>query len=185
MPRGIGLMFETNWSIWSRAGEATSFTETAVAPAAAFGQPDGAGAGAGAGAPAPTFALGTLVAWVDPVESFAETATRIVLPASPAATLYVCPVAPEMSWHAPPFASHTRHWYLKETGPLPVHLPGSAVNVLPTDAVPFSVGSVVLVGPAAVAATCALGALVAVLEPCELLAITRARSVFPASPLRS
>ena len=56
-------------------------------------------------------------------------------------------------------------------GVAPVHVPLLAVSVLPTAAVPLIAGGTVLSGPAG-AVIFALGALVAVDEPSELLAIT-------------
>jgi hypothetical protein len=174
----IGRVLGTNWSICSRAGAATSLTETDCAPAASFGHPEGAGAGAGA----PILAVGTLVAELDPFESVAVTATRTVLPWSALLSWYVCAVAPEMSWQAPPFSSQMRHWYLNVLVPEPFHCPGSAESVLPAAALPLIVGGAVFAGPEA-AAILALGVLVAPLEPSELLAIKCTRSVLPGSAL--
>jgi uncharacterized RDD family membrane protein YckC len=76
------------------------------------------------------------------------------------------------------------HWYLKVTVPLPFHVPGFAVRVLPALVSPLIVGAAVLAGPAAFAAAIvAVGALVAELEPSALPAITVTRAVFPWSAL--
>ena len=66
-----------NLSICSRAGDPTSVTLTATAPAASFGQPVGAGAGV-----EPTLAVGALVSLPEPLPFVATTRTRIVLPTS-------------------------------------------------------------------------------------------------------
>src|SRR5256885_16108379 len=80
-----------NLSIWSRAGEPTSATLTATAPAASFGQPAGAGAGAGVDA---TRAVGALVSLPEPLALLATTRTRSVLPTSAARTWNVVAGAP-------------------------------------------------------------------------------------------
>jgi hypothetical protein len=106
--------FACIWSTCRRAGELTSVTATAEAPAASFGQPLPAGAGAGAGAgvaeAAAMTALGTDVAVSVPSAFRPVTWTRIALPWSFDLIEYSFPVAPVMSWQAPPFWSQMRHW---------------------------------------------------------------------------
>src|SRR5215208_2473596 len=46
----------------------------------------------------------------------------------------------------PPVRLQRRHWYAKVIGSVPVHFPGSAVNVEPTAGVPEIVGGSVFVG---------------------------------------
>jgi hypothetical protein len=93
-----------NLSIWSRAGEPTSATLTAAAPAASFGQPVGGGAGVAA-----TLVVGALVSLPEPLPFVATTRTRAVLPTSSLRTWYVVAVAPLTSWQALPFAPQISH----------------------------------------------------------------------------
>ena len=65
---------------------------------------------------------------------------------------------------------------------MPLQLPGSAVRVLPCCDAPVIVGAAVFVGGAAeAAATVAVAADVAELEPAEFEAVTATRSVEPTS----
>jgi hypothetical protein len=56
-----------------------------------------------------TTLVGAESAEVEPTLFVAVTRTRIVQPASPAATTWVAAVAPEMSLQLPPFVLHLRH----------------------------------------------------------------------------
>src|SRR5256885_10043455 len=95
-----------NLSIWSRAGEPTSATLTATAPAASFGQPAGAGAGAGVDA---TRAVGALVSLPEPLALLATTRTRSVLPTSDVRTWNVVAVATLSAVHRTPVAPPDNH----------------------------------------------------------------------------
>ena len=64
---------------------------------------------------------------------------------------------------------------------MPDQLPGSAVNVWPSRAVPAIVGGEVLLGATGAAWTTAVAADVAELDPAEFVATTRTRRVEPAS----
>src|SRR5438874_1450841 len=134
-----------NLSIWSRAGEPTSATLTATAPAASFGQPAGVGAGAGVDA---TRAVGALVSFPEPLALLATTRTRSVLPTSDVRTWNVVAVAPLTSWHASPLAPQTSHWYWNVIGCEPLHPPGAVVRVLPAETSPLIVGAEALEGAA-------------------------------------
>src|SRR5919202_7117872 len=68
-------------------------------------------------------------------------------------------------------------------GAVPLQLPGSAVSVCPSCAVPEIVGAAVLAGAAGAAVTTAVWAEPALLEPTELVAVTVTRSVEPTSML--
>src|SRR6516225_1147192 len=94
----------------------------------------------------PTTAVGTDVDEFDPSVFLAVTWTRSVLPASTDFRTYVLSVAPLIDEQLPPFSSHRRQSYVNEIGVAPFHLPGSAVSVWPTVAVPVIVGGDWLVG---------------------------------------
>jgi hypothetical protein len=64
---------------------------------------------------------------------------------SAAATVYPADVAPVIDAHAPPEASHRRHWYAYAVG-LFVHDPGDDVNTCPCPTNPDTVGSDVFTG---------------------------------------
>ena len=77
-------------------------------------------------------AVGTDVAVSEPSAFLPVTWTRIVLPWSAALAVYSLPVAPAMSWHAPPLLSQMRHWYVNVGVGVPVHVPLSAFSNSPT-----------------------------------------------------
>ena len=83
-------------------------------------------------------------------------------------------------------ALHRSHTYEKLVG-FPLQLPLPAVSVTVTRAVPVIVGSAVFFGAAVddAAATAAVCADSAVAEPSVLVAVTRARIVWPASAATS
>jgi len=108
VPRVITLGLACIWSICRRAGELTSATSAAVAPAASFVQPVPVGAGVAEPAAA-IVAVGTDVPTSVPSAFLPVTWIRSVLPWSDAFAVYSVPVAPAMSWHAPPLVSQTRH----------------------------------------------------------------------------
>jgi hypothetical protein len=58
-----------------------------------------------------TTAVARDVAVKDPSAFRAVTATRTRFPTLPAVSVYVLPVAPEMSTQLLPAVSHSRHWY--------------------------------------------------------------------------
>src|ERR671932_2048111 len=66
-------------------------------------------------------------------------------------------------------------------GAVPLQLPGSAVSVWPSCALPEMVGGDVFAGAVAAAVTTAVCAELALLEPTELVAVTVTRSVEPTS----
>src|SRR5438093_12433586 len=94
VPSVIVPGFDWIWSICSRAGELTSVTATADAPAASFGQPLPDGAGVGVAVAAAMMPVGTEVAVSVPSAFRPVTWTRIVLPWSAAFIVYSSPVAP-------------------------------------------------------------------------------------------
>ena len=83
-----------------------------------------------------------------------------------------------MSTQLLPKKSQRCHWYVMSSGPVPDHVPGSAVSTEPTSLVPEIDGGVVLAGGAG---STALGALVAVSVPAELVAVTTTTTVWPRS----
>ena len=90
-------------------------------------------------------AVAAEVASVEPAPLVAVTATRIVPPASGAASVYVLAPAPAMSEHALPAESQRRHWYAKLVGE-PLQVPVEAVSWLPAVVVPETAGGTVFAG---------------------------------------
>src|SRR4051794_23869194 len=88
-----------------------------------------------------------------------------------------------MTVQAAPAPVHCSHWYAYDVG-LPVHVPGFAVSVSPTTALPVIDGCTVLTGPP-LAATVDVWFEFAVELPSAFAAVTTARSVRPASALRT
>src|SRR5262245_6635445 len=137
---------ELNESISSRAGRDMSLTEMFPLPG---GHPV---EGVGVVVVVPvvvvvvpddfTAAVASLWALADPSRLLAITLTRIVLPSSPDRTVNVLPVAPPMLLQASPLAPQINHWYWKLIGLDPFQVPGSAVSLLPTAALPSIVGNV-------------------------------------------
>jgi hypothetical protein len=84
-----------------------------------------------------------------------------------------------MSTQPAPPESQRRHWYEYDSGWTPVQLPGDAVSVCPSCALPVIVGGDTFTGAAAV--TTAVAAELAVLAPALLLAVTATRTVDPRS----
>jgi hypothetical protein len=81
----------------------------------------------------------------------AVTRTRRREPTSPDATTYAVVEAPPMTAQsepsgAPPDAGQRTHWYANVG--LPVHVPGAAVRVCPSDGMPVIVGATVFEGTA-------------------------------------
>jgi len=98
------------------------------------------------GGAAATTPVGTDVDEFDPSLFFAVTWTRSVFPESTGFSVYVLSVAPLIDEQLPPFASQRRQSYVKLIGVAPLHLPGSAVKVSPTWALPEIVGGDWLTG---------------------------------------
>ena len=98
----------------------------------------------GAGAPETT-SLGCDVAAVAPAEFVAVTTTRMVEPISDACSRYEALVAPSMSAHVLPLASHSRQRYANDVG-ASVQEPLDAVSVWPCCAVPEIAGKTVFAG---------------------------------------
>src|SRR4051794_16940290 len=78
-----------------------------------------------------------------------------------------------------PPASQRRHWYVNAIGSVPVHVPGSAVSVSPSRAVPATDGAAV--GFGATGSTTPLMLDVAVAEPASFVAVTTTRNCDPTS----
>jgi len=76
---------------------------------------------------------------------------------------------------------HRRHWYAYGGGGDPVHVPGDAVSVEPSCAVPLIVGGDVFAGAPGTGATSAVCAEDAVDEPTPFDAVTTTRIVAPTS----
>jgi hypothetical protein len=123
--------------------------------------------------------VGADVAAAEPALLVAVTTTRNVDPASELTVVYVLPVSPGTSAHAPPVESHRRHWRANAIVGVPDQVPSLALSVWPTVSVPEMVGAPVFDGAAA--ATTAVGADVAESEPAPFVAVTVTRSVEPTS----
>ena len=87
-------------------------------------------------------------------------------------------MASSIAVHSPP-ASQRTHWYSTSMGAVPFQVPGSAVSVCPTWAVPATLGAVAVTGPRP--PTMAVSAESAATEPAAFLAVTVAFSVAPTS----
>src|SRR5689334_15212759 len=120
---------------------------------------------------------------VEPLAFLAVTATRSVPFTSASCTPYVLPVAPATGVHSAPKRSHCSHWYVTLVGEF-VHVPGSAVSVLPTIASPVIDGRVVAIGTP-VEGTTLVRAELAVDLPSALPAPTTARRRLPPSAART
>jgi hypothetical protein len=93
-------------------------------------------------------------------------------------SVYVAAVAPAMSVHDPPEASHCCHWRVNAGEP--VHVPSAAVSVEPTIVVPEIDGADVTPGADTVdtaAGTTAVAADVPEAAPAEFVALSTTRSV--------
>jgi len=90
-------------------------------------------------------------------------------------TVYVDPVAPAMSVHEPPEASHCCHWRVKAGEP--IHVPSAAVSVEPTVVVPEIDGGAVTVGAVAEVGTTAVAAEVPDAVPALFVAVSTTRIV--------
>jgi hypothetical protein len=140
------------------------------------------GAVTDAGAAATT-ADAALVADPEPPAFDAVTTTRSVLPTSADVNANEAVVAPAIEAHELPLVSQRLHWYAYDVG-LFDHEPFDADSVWPCCAVPLIVGRDVFTGAAMVGVepeTTADAALVAVLDPPALVAVTTVRSVLPTS----
>jgi hypothetical protein len=116
-----------------------------------------------------------------PVASVAVTLTRRVLPASAVTRVYVLCVADVMSVHAAPDASHRDQRYAKVI-PLPVHVPGFAVNASPTTVEPEIVGGTVFGGPTGAVTAAVAFETAGAPTPSAFDAVTLTRSRKPTSP---
>ena len=92
------------------------------------------------------FALASLCSEFEPLWFPAITLTRMVLPTSLLWSVYAFLVCPAMFLQFAPEESQESHWYWKLIGAEPFHVPGLAVNVWPTVAVPLIDGGVEFVG---------------------------------------
>src|SRR5262245_19093683 len=81
--------------------------------------------------------------------------TRSRWPASSGTSWRWLVVSPVIDEQPLPAESQRCHWYLEVIGDVPLHVPGLAVRVLPTDAVPVIVGGEVLDGATCVCARAA------------------------------
>jgi hypothetical protein len=138
---------------------------------------------------ATTFAGGTAVtgpttpelAVAEPTEFVAVTTTRSVEPTSAADAAYEEPVAPATSEQPEPVESQRCHWYAYAIGAEPVHVPGDAVSVCPSCAVPVIDGAVEFAGGAGGGVTTAVAAEAAVAAPPLFEAVTDRTIVYPTS----
>ena len=131
------------------------------------------------GIPATT-GVGADSAVLEPAPFVAITSTTSVDPTSAETSVYADAVAPAMFEQLVPPLVQRRHWKAYEIGAVPVQAPVDAVSVCPSVAVPEIVGGAVFAGGAA-AATWAVCADSAVLEPAALVAVTSTRTVVPTS----
>src|SRR5262245_40030417 len=97
------------------------------------------------GAAGTTTPVAADTALAEPPAFDAVTTTRTVNPTSPPTNTYVVPVALAMSAQLAPDGLHRRHWYANPVGE-PDQVPGAAVSVAPSRAVPDTVGRLVFVG---------------------------------------
>jgi hypothetical protein len=133
---------------------------------------------------APTTAVGSEAAVLEPPSLEAVTRKRSVKPTSAAPSKYVCAVAPLTDEQLEPALSQRCHWYAYEIGAVPVHDPLAPFKVDPWLALPLTVGRLAFEGAVAAlaaAATTAVCADVADLEPNEFVAVTTTRIVPPTS----
>ena len=140
---------------------------------------DGAVTSVGGGGPVTT-AVASDAAVLEPPAPAAVTVTRSAEPMSAAFAVYVTPVAPAMSAHAAPVASHRCHWIVNVSEPAS-HVPFAAVSVWPEVELPEIVGSAVAAGGGG-GETTGVGREAAVLEPPAPIAVTVTRNVEPTSP---
>ncbi len=101
---------------------------------------------------ATTTAVAAELADAEPTPFDAVTTARNVEPTSAATTTYVAAVAPPISTHPAPPASHRRHRYAYEIGAVPDHDPADDDNVRPTSATPDTTGTTEFAGAAGSAA---------------------------------
>jgi len=99
-----------------------------------------------AGPASVTTAVCVDVADDEPLGFVAVTTARIVLPTSALCTVYVCAVAPLIAAQLFPLSSHRSQRYANDGVVSLDHVPGAAVSVCPTCAVPPIVGAAVFVG---------------------------------------
>jgi hypothetical protein len=141
--------------------------------------PETVGAAVLTGGPVVTAAVAALVAVPDPAELVAVSATRIAFVTSADTSRYVAAVAPVMATQEAPLELQRCHCRANVIVGVPVHVPVVEDSSCPSFAVPEITGRPVFAGGAA--ATTAVAALVAGVDPPEFVAVTTTRIFDPTS----
>ncbi|MGO9788355.1 MAG: hypothetical protein ACLP8S_02165, partial [Solirubrobacteraceae bacterium] len=140
----------------------------------------GTGTGTGTATAAATTAVaGEVAGLLSPAALIAVSCTTIVSPTSAAASVYVCPVAPEIGAHAPPAGAQSSHCQTYDVG-LFVQDPRDSVNVWPSTTLPEIDGDEVLTGTAP-ATTPVAAEFAGLLSPVPLTAVSCTTIVCPTS----